>query len=336
VQTTTGTSFSLPIATGGTYFARVRAVNTYGTSVASPEVSISAATPNPRPGAPTGLTASFSGRTISITWTAPATGDPVTGYTLEVGSAAGLANLLVVPMGPGTSFVAPGVPDGVFWLRVRGSNAAGSGTPSQDLGVVMSGAGGCVGLPYAPVLDAPAISGSLLSLSWNAPAGPVAPVSYVLLAGSAPGRADIATVELGSPATAFAASAPPGTYFLRVAGRSACGVGAVSNDTTASIGPSGGGGGGVVPAPPTGLVASVSGRVISLSWVPPATGATPTGYVIDVGTISGSANLGSFDTGSTATSVSGAVGPGRYYLRLRTRANALVSAPSSDVVVIVP
>ena len=101
VQTTTGTSLSMPITTGGTYFARVRAVNTYGTSVASPEASVTVATPNPKPGAPTGLTASFAGRTISIAWTAPTTGDPVTSYSLEVGSAPGLSNVLVVPMGAG-------------------------------------------------------------------------------------------------------------------------------------------------------------------------------------------------------------------------------------------
>lgn len=336
VQTTAGSSLSVPIAVGGTYFARVRAVNTYGTSVASPEVSVSVAAPNPRPGAPTGLTASFAGRTIAIAWTAPTSGDPVTTYLLEVGSAPGLANLLVVPMGAGLSFAAPGVPDGTYWLRVRGTNAAGVGVPSQDLGVVMGVAGGCVGLPYAPVLQTPSISGGHLSLSWDAPGGTVVPLSYVLYAGSAPGRSDIVAFDLGSSATTFAAVAPPGTYFLRVAGRSACGVGAMSNDATASISPGGGSGGSVVPAPPDGLVASVSGRVISLSWSPPTTGATPTSYVIDVGTISGSSNLGMIETGSLATSTSGAVPPGRYYIRLRTRASTLVSAPSSDVVVVVP
>ena len=336
VQATAGTSLSVPITVGGTYFARVRAVNTYGTSAASPEVSVSVATPNPRPGAPTGLTASFAGRTISMAWTAPATGDPVTSYLLEVGSAPGLANMLVVPMGADVSFAAPGVPDGIYWLRVRGTNAAGVGAPSQDLGVVMGVSGGCVGLPYAPVLQTPAISGSQLSLSWDAPGGTVAPLSYVLYAGSAPGRSDIGAFDLGSPATAFTAMAPPGTYFLRVAGRSACGVGAMSNDATAAISPGGGGGGSVVPVPPDGLVASVSGRVISLSWNPPTTGATPTSYVIDVGTISGSSNLGSIDTGSTATTISGAVAPGRYFIRLRTRANTLLSAPSAEVVVVVP
>jgi hypothetical protein len=190
VQSTAGTSLSVPITVGGTYFARVKAVNVYGTSVSSPEVSVSVVPPSPKPGAPTGLTASFIGRTIAIAWTAPTTGDPVTNYVLEVGSAPGLANLVVLPVGAGLSFVAPGVPDGTYWLRVRGSNAAGIGVPSQDLGVTMGVAGGCVGLPYAPVLQAPAISGSLLSLAWDAPGGTVAPTSYVLFAGSAPGRAD--------------------------------------------------------------------------------------------------------------------------------------------------
>jgi hypothetical protein len=238
-------------------------------------------------------------------------------------------------VGPGLSFVAPGVPDGTYWLRVRGSNAAGTGVPSQDLGVTMGVAGGCVGLPYAPVLQAPSISGSLLSLSWDAPGGTVAPTGYVLFAGSGPGRSDLAVLNLGA-GTTFAANAPAGTYFLRVAGRSACGVGAASTDITASVLTGGGGGGGVVPVPPSGLTASVSGRVISLAWAPPTTGATPTSYVVDVGTISGSSNLGSFNTGSTATSVSGTVAPGRYFIRLRTRANANLSAPSSEVVVDVP
>lgn len=336
VQSTAGTSLNVPLTVGGTYFVRVRAVNSFGTSLPSPEVSVSVVTPNPRPGAPTGLTASFSGRTISIAWTAPTTGDPVTNYVLEVGSAPGLANLVVVPVGPGLSFVAPGVPDGTYWLRVRGSNAAGTGVPSQDLGVTMGVAGGCVGLPYAPTLQAPSISGSLLSLSWDAPGGTVAPTSYVLFAGSGLGRSDLAVLNLGA-GTTFAANAPAGTYFLRVAGRSACGVGAVSSDITASVlTGGGGGGGGVVPVPPSGLTASVSGRVISLSWTPPATGATPTSYVVDVGTISGSSNLGSFNTGSTATSVSGAVAPGRYFIRMRTRANTNLSAPSSEVIVVVP
>ncbi len=337
VQTTTGTSLSIPFTAGGTYFARVRAVNTYGTSTASPEASVTVATPNPRPGAPGGLAASFSGRTITLGWTAPTTGDPVTSYSLEVGSAPGLANFVVVPLGAATTFSAPGVGDGSYWLRVRGSNAAGSGPPSEDVAVVMGASGGCVGLSYGPVLQAPSVSGRQLTLTWDAPAGPVAPTGYVLFAGSAAGRSDLATIDLGSAATTFTAEAPPGTYFLRVAGRSSCGVGAVSNDAVAAISGGGGGtGGGVVPVAPAGLSATLSGNVVTLSWSAPVTGATPTSYVVDVGTTSGTTNLGSVNTGGTATSISGTLPAGRYFIRLRSRANTLVSPPSSEIVVIVP
>lgn len=336
VQTTTATSLAIPITVGGTYFARVRAVNTYGTSAASPEVSVAIATPNPRPGAPTGLVASFAGRTITLTWTAPTSGDPVTTYLLEAGTGPGLANILVVPIGAGTSFVAPGVPDGTFWLRVRGTNGAGAGTPSESLGVVMGPGGGCVGLPLAPVFQAPAVAAGVLTMNWTAPVGVFAPVSYVLHAGSGPGRSDIAVFDLGSTATTFSAAAPPGTYFLRVAGRGTCGMGAPSNEMVASVSGGGGGGGGVVPVAPDNVTGSRSGNVITVSWTPPTSGAAPTSYVVDVGSMSGAMNLLSFNTGNLATSISGAVTPGTYYIRIRSRTGTLVSPPSSEVVVTVP
>lgn len=335
-QTTGAASIAITLPSGGTYYARVRAVNVYGTGAASPEVSVTVATPDPRPGPPSGLAASFAGRTITIAWTAPTTGNPVTGYTLEAGSAPGRSDIVVVPVGPGTSFSAAGVPDGTFWLGVRGSNAAGTGTPSEPLGVVMSAAGGCVGLPLAPAMLAPLVSGSQITLAWDAPAGVVAPASYVLYAGSAPGRSDLAAFDLGSTATSFSASAPPGTYFVRVAGRGSCGVGAASNDVTLAIGAGGGGGGGVVPVPPSALNASVAGGIVSLTWVAPVSGPAPTSYVVDVGSISGSSNLASINTGSTATAISGPVAPGRYFIRVRTRAGTMLSAPSADVVVDVP
>jgi len=176
-----------------------------------------------------------------------------------------------------------------------------------------------------------------LSMAWNAAAGAAAPLSYVLLAGSAPGRADLASFDLGSPATAFVAAPPPDTYFLRVAARNACGVGAVSNEVVASVSATGGGGGGgVAPIAPDNTAASVSGRIVSLSWSAPATGPVPTSYQIDVGSTSGAVNVASFDTGSAATSLSGTVPPGRYFIRVRTRVGTLVSPPSSEVSVLVP
>ena len=292
---------------------------------------MTAAAPNPRPGPPQDLAASFVGRTIGITWTAPLTGNPVTSYTLEVGTAPGLANLVTVPLGPGLAFSAAGVPDGVFWIRMRGLNGAGIGAPSSDVGFAVTSAGGCVGLPLAPTFQAPVISGNNVSLSWTAPTGGATPVSYVLFAGSGAGRSDGAAFNLGGPALSFGTPAPSGTYLLRVAARSACGVGPASNEATAVVGNTG-----VVPVAPTGVTAAAAGGVVTLQWTAPATGAVPTSYVVEAGTAAGSMNLGQFSTGSTATAVSGPVPAGRYYLRVRTRAGTLLSPPSADAIVDVP
>jgi predicted phage tail protein len=209
VQTTAATSITVAISTTGTYYARVRAQNDYGQSADSPEAVATVTASKGKPGPPKPRVSS-SGRTVSIAWDPPVSGDPVTSYTLEVGSAPGLANLVVVPLGPTTTFAAAGVPDGTYWLRVRGASDAGQGDPSEDVGLVMSAAGGCVGLPLAPALQTPEASGAAVTLSWTAPAGS-APTGYVLYAGSAPGRSNLAPFDTGSTPTRlfFALRRPP-------------------------------------------------------------------------------------------------------------------------------
>src|SRR5437899_1410139 len=59
--------------------------------------------PASAPGTPGTLAASVSGGTITFTWSTPATGDPVTTYILEAGSATGLTNLANAAIGTATS-----------------------------------------------------------------------------------------------------------------------------------------------------------------------------------------------------------------------------------------
>lgn len=328
--TTSATTLATTIATGGTFYARVRAVNQYGTSVASPEVSFTLASPNPRPGPPAALDASFSGRTITVRWMAPTTGNPVTNYSLEAGSAPGLANIVTVPVGTATSFSASGVPDGTYWLRVRGGNSAGVSPPTSDLGVVMGPGGGCVGLPLAPALATPTVSGSRVTLQWTAPATGSAPVGYVIYAGRGPGRSDAAMVDVGA-ATEFSAQAPAGTYYVRVAARGVCGVGAQSNEAIVTVSTSG-----VVPVAPGGLSAIARDGEVTVSWMAPTSGAVPTGYLVEVGTNTGLTNVASVSVGAATLSLSGRPAPGRYVIRVRSRAGTLISAPSADVTVDVP
>jgi peptidyl-Asp metalloendopeptidase len=236
VQTTTATALSLAVPAGATYYARVRAVNTFGASAASAETSVTITAFTPIPGRPTQFGAWFSGRSVTVSWAAPATGDPVTNYVIEGGSAPGLADYGTVNMGTATSFTASQVPDGTFWLRLRGTNGAGAGPNSPELALVMRAGSGCVGLPMAPAYNAPSVAGNDVTLSWTAATEGVSPLSYVLLAGSAPGTSDIAVLDLGSPATSISGVVPNGTYFVRMAARGSCGVGPASNERPLVVG----------------------------------------------------------------------------------------------------
>jgi hypothetical protein len=75
-------------------------------------VTASAAT---APGAPLNLVASSSGSSVTLTWSAPSSGDAVTSYIIEAGSAPGLANLANVSTGNAlTIFQASGVAAGTY------------------------------------------------------------------------------------------------------------------------------------------------------------------------------------------------------------------------------
>ena len=329
IQTTTSTSIAIPITIGATYYARVQARNAYGDSVPSPEAVATVTVPNGRPGRPSRPRVWTSGRTVSMDWDAPLDGDPVTRYTLEVGSAPGLANLVVAPLSTSRSFAAGGVPDGTFWLRVRGENGYGIGDPSEDVGLVMGPAGGCVGLPLAPGSLGSSVAGSIVSLAWSAPVSGVTPTGYVLYAGSAPGRADLVTFSTGSTVTGWSGAAPPGVYHVRVAARTACGVGPLSNEVAVAVGAT------APPAAPESLTSIVVGRTISLSWSPPPSGPAPGGYVLEVGSSSTATDVARIEL-SAVTTISGAVPPGRYFLRVRARAGGVTGAPSNEVDVVVP
>jgi hypothetical protein len=77
------------------------------------------------------------------------------------------------------------------------------------------------------------VVGAQVTLTWvsNGPN----PVSFVIEAGSAPGAADIAVVDIGTFTTTFSATAPAGTYHIRVRARDASGLSAPSNEVTVVV-----------------------------------------------------------------------------------------------------
>jgi hypothetical protein len=324
------TTLTLPLP-AGTYYTRVRAVNGVGTSAPSPEATVVVTEPSPIPGPPGNFFAQTTGRTIAFSWTASAAGASATSYIIEAGSGPGLANLARLNTGsPASSFTVPNVPAGTYWVRVRGTNAAGTGAPSQDIAIVMGTSSGCVGLPGTPVLLTPTVTGNNVSLNWNAPASGAMPTGYVLMAGSAAGTSNLASFNTGNTATSFSASAPSGLYYVRVAAANGCGAGLASNEVSFTLGDE-------VPASPGDLRWTVGdGGIVWLSWTAPAGGPAPTAYVIEAGSASGLSNLAAVSTGSPVTTFTAAAPPGTYYVRVRAINGAGAGAPSAEGVITVP
>jgi hypothetical protein len=87
----------------------------------------------PLPGSAAPFSFSQVGPLVSMTWAAAAYAEE---YVLEVGSAPGLANLLVASMGAGTSISAVG-PPGRYYGRIRARNRCGAGPASNEIVVVI-------------------------------------------------------------------------------------------------------------------------------------------------------------------------------------------------------
>jgi hypothetical protein len=179
------------------------------------------------PGAPTDLWATASGYNVQIGWTPPA--GALLGHLLDVGSGSGMANLGSLPVAAPAAGLAGPAPAGRFYLRVRAATSCGAGPASNE--VVLDVPSGC-SVPTAPGTFTSTVSGRTVTLGWGA-AGSAA--SYVLSVGSAPGQSNLLVSNVGA-VTALSGAAPPGVYYARVRGVSACGQqGPASNEILVAV-----------------------------------------------------------------------------------------------------
>jgi predicted phage tail protein len=217
-------STSVPGAPPGTYYVRVRAQNVLGTSAPSAErsVTVGACTP---PGAPATFTATSDNQNVNLQWTAPTSG-VVQGYQVIAGTTSGASNLAVLPFAASVTSLTGSVPFGRYFVRVLATNVCGAGPASPELILNVQP---CTGAPSSPTGLSASVTAGVVTLTWNAPAG-TAPTGYTLIAGRAPGAADVLVYPTGSTATSLVAPAPRGTYYVRVAASNACGVSGQSNE----------------------------------------------------------------------------------------------------------
>ncbi|MBI3402475.1 MAG: fibronectin type III domain-containing protein [Acidobacteria bacterium] len=212
------------------------------------------------PNAPSNLAASVSGTTVTLSWTAPATGDAASAYVVEAGSTPGTSNLANSNTGHTTpSLVATDVPVGTYYVRVRAQNTAGVSAASNEIVVTV---GGTPCTPAAPSGLTSTVSGSSVTFTWTAPGGTCRPTTYELDAGSSSGASNLATVATGSTLTSFSANnVANGTYYVRVRAANGANLSPASNEVVVTVGST--------------TSASLTGRWLGLS---------PDGLIIDAST----------------------------------------------------
>lgn len=278
------------------------------------------------PGTPLDPTAEITPSGVTIRWSPPIRGPRPLRYLLFAGSSRGSSNLAHgLDVGVGTSVDLPPVPSGTYYLRLQAIGAAGASRASDEV-MFTAGQSSCDATPEAPVDLLASVTGSTITLTWEASSSAMVS-GYRVEAGLQPGvRSFAATV--GPTTHAFSATAPTGVFYARIVALSPCGESAVSNEAMISVGNA------LTPPGAPGMPsATVTAGTVTMQWTPPADGGAVAGYLLEAGSGPGLTNLGTLAVSGSVISFSN-VPPATYYVRIRG-INAAGQGPSSDEVVIV-
>lgn len=276
------------------------------------------------PGAPIGVSGQVNpNNSVTLSWAAPNGGAQPSNYAVDAGTTTGSSNLAAnVLVGNVLSVTGPPLPAGSYFVRVKAVNQFGPGPVSTEVMFTI----GAVAVPGPPTNLVASVSGTTLSLTWGAPASGGMPLGYVIDAGGGPGGSNIAAGVAVGNVLGAAGNVPVGQYYIRVRAVNAIGPGAPSNEVLAQVGAFG------VPGAPTNLDYTALGGTVQLRWNAPATGGTPTGYTVEVGSDIGSIDYGTVPVGNV-TSVTANAPAGTYFVRVRATNGNGASPPSNERVV---
>jgi hypothetical protein len=181
------------------------------------------------------------------------------------------------------------------------------------------------------------VQGFVVTLRWDPPVPSTAVTSYVIEVGSRSGASDLLVFDTASNARVFRATAPAGTYYVRLRATNGGLVGLPSLQVIVRV-----------PGPDACTTVPLSvfldyeitGNVVTFDWpgTPMFTGRVPASFVFEVGTSVGVTNitrLGLATTGQPGQRFSVVAPPGFYYVRVRGRNACGVGGPSNDVLVVV-
>lgn len=216
----------------GRYFVRVRAFNGNGAGPASEDLLVTIPGAGSAPAtAPVSLAGWMSGPRLTLTWGAAQSAAGLSGYVVQAGSATGLTDIACVGVNARALTFVP-VATGYYFLRVLAMNSHGVGPASNE---VLINAGDVPSPPEPPRNLLARVNGATVVLEWSAPSGGP-PEGYIIRAGSAPGRSDLAEAAAGPADTMRTFSGVPvGVYYVRVHAVGALGLGPPSNEAVVVV-----------------------------------------------------------------------------------------------------
>jgi hypothetical protein len=278
-----------------------------------------------------------SDRFIDLTWASSITG--ATEYRVEVGTASNETSYSALTTQAEISFDMTDLTAETYYIRVRPRVGTAFGPASNEVvftGVRLGANEGaprisnslCAGTPGAPRQFVAMSQGTVVQLGWQRGEGEV-PAGYVLQVGSAPGLQNILTAPFASDVTSLGASAPYGTYALRMVAVNSCGTSVWGPEAVLNVSSQV-----TLPGAPRTLTQQVYGNTVALAWAPPTGGALVTRYFIEALTPFGNV---AFDTQNPGTSFTNAnTPPGQYIIRVRAGNDAGFGPVSAPVTVVVP
>jgi hypothetical protein len=258
----------------------------------------------------------------------PVTSSPFRAYSFgykSCGSSPTFRTLMAYacPGGGGTRILNLSNPAVLHNGLVTGTSAQHNALSQSQAFPIVQGfrSGGTPALPSAPQGLQADVVGNNITVRWQAPATGTPVTTYHVRAGRGPGLSDVYSGAVGA-VTSVSSPIPNGTYYIRVLAQNAAGLGPATADLQVTVG--------VPPGAPQSPVASVSGSRITFSWSAPGAGDAVTTYIVQAGTGPGLSNVFNGAVG-TGTTVSGAVAPGTYHLRVLAQGAGGTSPPSAEV-----
>lgn len=244
----TTTYSHIGLTTGTTYSYRVYAINSIGTSTASPESSATPTTASASspPSPPTSLTAtSVSATQVNLSWSAPSNngGAVITGYKIEYKVGSTTYSALVANTGnTATTYSHSGLTAGQsYTYRVSAINSVGTSNPSSEASATptTSSTTSVNIVPNAPVgLVATSVSGTQINLSWSSPTntGNSPVTGYKIEVKKGTGPYEVVVPNTGNTMTTYSHTGltTGTTYYYRVYAINSIGTSGPSGEVSAA------------------------------------------------------------------------------------------------------